>query len=118
MTIFSDFLERPVEIVMDNFSVLGDSFKECLSNLEEVLETCEETRLILNWKKCHFMVREGIVLGHKISNTGLEVNPTKINGVRKFPVTLDVKPLRSFLRHVGFYRRFIRGFSKISKPLK
>ncbi|KAA0045320.1 reverse transcriptase [Cucumis melo var. makuwa] len=57
MAIFSDFLERSVKIYMENFSVFEDSFKKCMGNLEEVLEKCEETQLVLNWKKCHFMVK-------------------------------------------------------------
>ncbi|TYK05725.1 Retrovirus-related Pol polyprotein from transposon 17.6 [Cucumis melo var. makuwa] len=110
MAIFSDFLERSVEIFMDDFSVFGDSFRERVNNLEEVLEKCEETRLVLNWKKCHFMVREGIVLGYKIFEAGLDV-------VNKLPPLTVVKPLSSFLGHAGFYRRFIKGFSQIAKPL-
>ncbi|TYJ96947.1 integrase [Cucumis melo var. makuwa] len=81
MATFSDFLERSVEIFMDDFSGLGDSFKVCLRSLEDFLEKCEETRLVLNWEKRHFMVREGIVLGHKIFHVGLEVDPGKIDVV-------------------------------------
>ncbi|KAL0561437.1 hypothetical protein IC582_001864 [Cucumis melo] len=117
LTIFSNFLERSIEIFMDNFSVFRDSFKECLSNLEEVLEKCEEMQLILNWEKCHFMVKEEIVLGHKISHAGLKVDPVNIDVVSKLPPPSNVKPLKSFLGHVGFYRRFIRGFSHIAKLL-
>ncbi|KAA0045378.1 Retrovirus-related Pol polyprotein from transposon 412 family [Cucumis melo var. makuwa] len=83
MATFSDFLERSVEIFMDDFSGLGDSFKVCLRSLEDVLEKCEETRLVLNWEKHHFMVREGIVLGHKIFHVGLEVDPAKIDAIAK-----------------------------------
>ncbi|KAA0042145.1 Retrovirus-related Pol polyprotein from transposon 17.6 [Cucumis melo var. makuwa] len=62
---------------------------------------------------CHFMVIEGIVLGHKISHVRLEVDPVKIDVL----MPLDLKPLRSFLGNVGFYRRFIKGFSQIVNPL-
>ena len=51
---------------MDDFSVLGNSFDNCLENLRSVLIICEETNLVLNWEKCHFMLQEGIVLGHRI----------------------------------------------------
>ena len=67
MTIFSDFCEKIVEVFMDDFSVYGKSFDDCLSNLDRVLQRCEQTNLVLNWEKFHFMVNEGIVLGHKIS---------------------------------------------------
>ena len=55
---------------MDDFSVVGDSFERCLTNLSEVLKRCEDFNLVLNWEKCHFMVTEGIVLGRRISRKG------------------------------------------------
>ena len=67
LAIFSDFCEKNCEVFMDDFSVYGTSFDDYLSNLDRVLQRCEQTNLVLNWEKCHFMVNEGIVLGHKIS---------------------------------------------------
>ena len=55
---------------MDDFSIFGSSFDECLKNLSLVLQICEETNLVLKWEKCHFMVKSGIVLGHVISKKG------------------------------------------------
>ncbi|KAK1666315.1 hypothetical protein QYE76_054474 [Lolium multiflorum] len=78
---------------------------------------CEETNLVLNWEKCHFMVNEGIVLGHKIFERGIEVDRAKVEAIEKMPYPRDVKGIRSVLGHAGFYRRFIKDFSKISKPL-
>ncbi|XP_050897018.1 uncharacterized protein LOC127103818 [Lathyrus oleraceus] len=80
-------------------------------------ERCQQTNLILNWEKCHFMVREGIVLGHKISHKGIEVDQAKIEEIEKLPPPMNEKGIRSFLGHAGFYRRFIKDFSKIAKPL-
>ena len=57
-------VEKTIEVFMDDFSVLGNSFDYCLENLRSVLVRCEETNLVLNWEKCHFMVQEGIVHGH------------------------------------------------------
>ncbi|XP_058751570.1 uncharacterized protein LOC131624649 [Vicia villosa] len=91
--------------------------KNCLDNLDIVLTRCEKTNLMLNWEKCHFMVKEGIVLGHKISKYGLEVDQAKIEVIEKLPPHVNIKGIRSFLGHVGFYRRFIKDFSKITKPL-
>ncbi|GJR42775.1 hypothetical protein Tco_1310878 [Tanacetum coccineum] len=71
MAIFHDMIEKTVEVFMDDFSVFGDSFDSCLSNLEKMVIRCEYTNLVLNWEKCHFMCREGIVLGHKISKKEL-----------------------------------------------
>ncbi|KAL5570156.1 hypothetical protein UlMin_026731 [Ulmus minor] len=95
----------------------GDSFGLCLENLAKVLKRCEETNLVLNWEKCHFMVKEGIVLGHKVSQDGLEVDKAKVETIEKLPPPVSVKGIRSFLGHTGFYRRFIKDFSKVAKPL-
>ncbi|GJY84772.1 reverse transcriptase domain-containing protein [Tanacetum coccineum] len=68
--IFHDMVEDFMEVFMDDFSVFGNSFDCCLANLDRMLARCEETNLVLNWEKCHFMVKEGIVLGHKILGAG------------------------------------------------
>lgn len=82
MSIFADFLDEIMEVFMDDFSVSGSSFKNCLSNLEKILERCVEVNLVLNWEKCHFMVIEGIVLGHIISERGIEVDKAKIEVIK------------------------------------
>ncbi|MCQ8086687.1 hypothetical protein NP254_23805, partial [Salmonella enterica] len=89
----------------------------CLDHLAEVLKRCEDCNLVLNWEKCHFMVKEGIVLGHRISEKGIEVDRAKVEVIEKLPPPISVKGVRSFLGHAGFYRRFIKNFSKIAHPL-
>ena len=91
MVIFSDMVEGKIEIFMDDFSVFGSSFDHCLYNLALVLDRCEEKNLVLNWEKCHFMVKEGIVLGHRVSSKGLEVNRAKIETIEKLPPSINVK---------------------------
>ena len=117
MAIFSDMVEKTIEIFMDDFSVMGNSFDNCLANLRAVLARCEETNLVLNWEKCHFMVQEGIVLGQRISARGIEVDRANIEAIEKLPPPSSVKGIRSFLGHAGFYRRFIKDFSQNAKPL-
>ncbi|GJT40158.1 reverse transcriptase domain-containing protein [Tanacetum coccineum] len=117
MAIFHDMIEKTMEFFMDDFSVFINSFSMCLSNLEKMLKRCEDTNLALNWEKSHFMVKEGIVLGHKISKKGIEVDKAKIDVIAKLPHPTTVKGIRSFLGHAGFYSRFIKDFSKISLPM-
>ncbi|XP_070008462.1 uncharacterized mitochondrial protein AtMg00860-like [Nicotiana sylvestris] len=96
-------VEDLLEVFMDDFSVVGDFFDECLK--------------ILDKEKCHFMVKEGIILDHKISKNGIEVDKAKIEVISKLPPPTSVKGVRSFLGHTGFYGRFIKDFFKVVNPL-
>jgi hypothetical protein len=78
-------VEHFLEVFIDDFSVFGDSFDNCLSNLQKVLIRCEEKNLVLNWEKCHFMVSKVIVLGHIVSSQGIEVDKSKIELISKLP---------------------------------
>jgi hypothetical protein len=111
MVIFSDLVEKVMEVFMDDFSVYGKTFEDCFANLDKVLKRCQTADLVLNWEKCHFMVRVGIVLGHKISEKGIEVDKVKIEVIEQLSLPTNVKGIHSFLGHVGFYRRFIQNFS-------
>ncbi|GJT06002.1 reverse transcriptase domain-containing protein [Tanacetum coccineum] len=91
LAIFHDMIEESVEVFMDDFSVFGDSFDKCLNNLDKMLQRCKDAHLVLNWEKCHFMVKEGIVLGHKVSGAGLEVDKAKINVISKLPPPTNIK---------------------------
>ncbi|GJX84608.1 hypothetical protein Tco_0335382, partial [Tanacetum coccineum] len=94
MAIFHDMIEETMEVFMDDFSVFRDSFSSCLSYLDKML--------VLNWEKCHFMVKEGIFLGHKISKYGIEVDRETVDVIAKLPPPTSVKGIQSFLGHAGF----------------
>ena len=117
MLVFSDMMEDTIDVFMDEFSVVGNFFDRCLSHLAEVFKRCEECNLVLNWEKCHFMVKEGIVLGHQISDKGIAVYQATVHMIERLPTPISVKGVKSFLGHGCFYQRFIKDFSKISHPL-
>nr|GEU59623.1 hypothetical protein [Tanacetum cinerariifolium] len=91
LAIFHDMVEKTMEVFIDDFSVFGNSFENCLSRLDKMLQRCEDTKLCLNWEKSYFMVKEGIVLGHKISKNGIEVDKAKIDVITKLPHPITVK---------------------------
>ncbi|GJX13342.1 reverse transcriptase domain-containing protein [Tanacetum coccineum] len=117
LAIFHDMIEESIEVFMDDFSVFGNSFDNCLKNLDKMIQRYKDANLVLNLEKCHFMVKEGIVLRHKVSDAGLEVDKAKIDVISKLPPPTNVKGIRSFLGHANFYQCFIKDFLKISHPL-
>jgi hypothetical protein len=90
---------------------------DCLAYLDKVLTRCAEVDMVLNWEKFQFMVKQGTVLVHVISERGIEVDKAKVEIAEQLPPPTDVKSLKSFLGPAGFYRRFIKDFLKITKPL-
>ncbi|RDY13888.1 Retrovirus-related Pol polyprotein from transposon 17.6, partial [Mucuna pruriens] len=116
-SIFSNLLQDCMEVFMDDFTVYAYSFEACLSNLSKVLKRCIDTNLVLNFEKCHLMVTEGIVLGHLVSNRGIEVDKSNIVIITSLPNPTFVREVCSFLGHASFYRRFIKNFSKLVLPL-
>nr|GFB22985.1 retrovirus-related Pol polyprotein from transposon 17.6 [Tanacetum cinerariifolium] len=91
MAIFHDMIEKTMEVFMDDFSVFENSFQSCLFHLKRMLKRCEDTNLCLNWENSHFMVKEGIVLGHKISKQRIEVDKAKVDVITKLPHPKTVK---------------------------
>ena len=93
MSIFLDMVGDFLEIFMNDFSVFGESFESCLNNLEKMLKRCIEANLVLSWEKSHFMVKEGIVLGHIISKRGIEVDRAKVELISKLPPPTSIKQI-------------------------
>jgi hypothetical protein len=89
MVIFSDL------VFMDDFSIYSRTFEDCLANLDKVLKQCQMANLVLNWEKCHFMIREGIVLGHKVSEKGIMVDKAKIEVIEQLPPPTNVKGIHN-----------------------
>ncbi|GJT36243.1 reverse transcriptase domain-containing protein [Tanacetum coccineum] len=108
MAIFHDMIEKTIEVFMDDFLVFGNSFKNCLSRVDKMLQRYEDTNLCLNWEKSHFMVKEGIVLSHKISKKGIEVDKAKVDVIAKLPHPTTVKGVRSFLDHADSKARLLQ----------
>ncbi|GKA95595.1 reverse transcriptase domain-containing protein [Tanacetum coccineum] len=118
VAIFHDMIEKTMEVFMDDFLVFGDLFSSCLSHLDMMLKWCEDTNLVLNWEKCHFMVKEGIFLGHKISKSCIEVDRAKVDVIAKLPSPTTVKGIRSFLDTPFFFSdKCLASFKILKKKL-
>ena len=113
MAIFAYMVENIMEVFTDDFSVFGYSFDHCLHNLSFVLKRCKEMNLVLDLEKCHFMVQEGIILGHRVSKDGLEVDIAKVSTIETLLPPSTVRGVRSFLGHGDFYKQFTKDLSKI-----
>nr|GEX01701.1 reverse transcriptase domain-containing protein [Tanacetum cinerariifolium] len=111
LAIFHDMVEKTMDVFMDDFSVFGNSFENYLSRLDKMLQRYEDTNLCLNWEKSHFMVKEGIVLGHKISKNGIEVDKAKIDVITKLPRPTTVKDFANY--HTGNF--IVKGMSTQQK---
>lgn len=110
MSIFTDKVEVTIEVFMEDFSLIENSFDVCLINFVEELKRYEYLNVVLNWEKCNFMVKEGIVLDHRISKKFIEVYRAKFEVIERLPPPNFVKGVRSFLGDVCFYRRCNKDF--------
>jgi hypothetical protein len=114
MVIFSDLIDKVMEVFMDDFSIFGKTFEGCLAILDKVLKRCQMANLVVNWEKCHFMVREGIVLGHKISEKGIKVDKVKIEVIEELPPPTNVKEIHSFLGPFIFTKECLQSFHTVT----
>ena len=102
LSIFNDMVEHCLKVFMDDLTMHGNSFDDCLDNLEKKFKRCVEKEIVLNWKKCHYMVTSGIVLGHVVSVKGIEIDKAQIEVISKLPQPKKFRDVRSFLGHAGF----------------
>jgi len=117
LSIFPELVHDSVEIYMDDFTPYGSNFQEALTILRKFLAKCIEMNLSLSLDKCELLMTEGIMLGHTISQQGLQVDPNKIAIIQRVPTPQKVRDVRSFLGLTGYYKRFIKDFSKLASPL-
>ncbi|GJY12692.1 reverse transcriptase domain-containing protein [Tanacetum coccineum] len=116
--LFHDMIEETMEVFMDDFSVFGDSFSLCLSHLDKMLKRYEDINLVLNWEKCHFMVKDGIVIGHKISKSGIKVDKAKVDVCSRLlkisqPMTRLLEKETPFV----FSKECVEAFNALKKKL-
>lgn len=117
LSIFSKLVHDAMEIYMDDFTPYCSDFHEALANLGKVIDKCIEMNLSFSLEKCDFFMIEGIVLGHEISQQGLQVDPKKIASIQRVPPPQKLRYVRSFIGLAGYYRRFIKYFSNLASPL-
>jgi len=117
MSIFVELVHDSVEIYLDDFTPYGCDFLEALSNLGKISNKCIEMKLSLSPYKCEFLMNAWIVLGHSMSQKGLQVDPNKIAIIKRIPTPQKQRDVRSFLGLEGHYRMFIKYFIKVALPL-
>jgi hypothetical protein len=103
-------------VYMDDIIIFSTSLQEHTSNLRLVFEKLRKCRFKIQLDKSEFLRKEVEFLGHVITPDGIKPNPKKIEAIKKFPIPKTVKDIKSFLGLLGYYRRFIKNFAKITKP--
>ncbi|CAJ2633456.1 unnamed protein product [Trifolium pratense] len=115
--VFKPLLRKTVLVFFDDILVYSESWQEHVMHLEQVLLILQKHGLVANKKKCQFGQQSIEYLGHLINGTGVAVDPNKVVSVTNWPIPKNVKGVRGFLGLTGYYRKFIRNYGKIAKPL-
>lgn len=116
--IFKDLMEMGILIVyMDDIIIRAKDLKEAWERLLMVIERAEQYGLVINWEKCRFLMKKIEYLGYVVSKNTIKPSTHKSKAVANFPKPTSVKKVQSFLGLTGYFRKFIRGYSKIAKPL-
>jgi hypothetical protein len=104
-------------IFLDDILIFSSTFEEHLERLEGVFARLEKHNLKLKPSKCEFFKSEVKYLGHIVSKKGIQTDPEKISALKTWPVPKNIKTLRSFLGFTGYYRRFVKDYARLVKPL-
>ncbi|CAJ2651382.1 unnamed protein product [Trifolium pratense] len=115
--VFRQLLRKGVLVFFDDILIYSRGWDNHMNKLEEVLQLLDKHKLVVNQKKCSFGKRTVEYLGHLINKEGVAVDPSKVNSVLQWPTPKNVKGVRGFLGLAGYYRKFIRDYGKIAKPL-
>lgn len=115
--VFQSFLRKSVLVFFDDILVYSKTLKEHLIHVEAVLQVMQQHQLFTKQSKCMFGQQQLEYLGHIISREGVSIDPSKVEAMFKWPVPTSVKQLRGFLGLAGYYRRFIKGYGEVSRPL-
>ncbi|XP_021737192.1 uncharacterized protein LOC110703715 [Chenopodium quinoa] len=115
--VFHPFVDKFMVVFIDDILVYLKRKEEHIEHLKEVLETLRENKLYAKFSKCEFWLEKVAFLGHFVSKEGVEVDPAKIEAMKGWPTPKPVSDVRSFLGLAGYYRRFVKDFSKIAKPM-
>jgi hypothetical protein len=115
--VFMEYLDKFVVVFIDDILIFSKNEEEHDEHLRLVLQKLRENQLYAKLNKCDFWLKEVSFLGHIISEGGISVDPSKVKDILSWKTLQNVSDIRSFLGLAGYYRRFIEGFSKISKPM-
>jgi hypothetical protein len=116
-SVFMDYLDKFVVVFIDDILIYSQSKEEHADHLRMVLQRLREHQLYAKLSKCEFWISEVLFLGHIINKEGLAVDPKKVADILNWKAPTDARGIKSFIGMVGYYRRFIEGFSKIAKPM-
>jgi hypothetical protein len=114
--VFKEYLDKFVVVFIDDILAYSRSEEEHEEHHRLALQKLREHRLYAKLSKCEFWMKQVDFLGHIISKGGISLDPSKVQDVLSSNVPMNVSDIQSFLGLAGYYRRFIEGFSKISKP--
>ncbi|XP_071912388.1 uncharacterized protein [Coffea arabica] len=115
--IFKKYLDQFVVVFIDDILVYSKTREDHAKHLEIVLQVLREHKLYAKFSKCEFWLEEISFLGHRISKNGIAMDPTKVEAVTLWKQPENPTEIRSFLGLAGYYRRFIKDFSKIAGPM-